>query len=113
MRRILLALAGAILIAGAMAAPSLSAGKSVEIGDNYFVRDAGHATVTIKKGKSLTWHWTGRHSHNVTVSSGPVKFASPTQHHGASFSHRFAKAGTYKIYCTIHGPQMSMTVKVR
>jgi plastocyanin len=110
-RKLLLALAAATLAAGALAAPSLSAGKSVEIGDNYFVRDAGHATVTIKKGQTLTWKWTGMHPHNVTVTKGPQKFASKTQNRG-TFSHKFTKAGTYSIICTIHAPGMTMKVKV-
>ncbi len=113
MRRLLLALAGAVLVTGALAAPSLSAGKSVEVGDNYFVRDAGHATVAIKKGLSLSWHWTGMHPHNVTVLSGPAKFHSATLMHGASYTHKFTRAGTYNIYCTIHGKKMSMKVTVK
>jgi plastocyanin len=111
MRRLLLAVTGALLLAGAMAAPSLSAGKSVKIGDNFFVKNGG-ATVTVKKGTSVTWKWTGHNPHNVTVTSGPKKFASKTQTTG-SFSHKFTKAGTYKILCTIHGPVMSMKVVVK
>jgi plastocyanin len=113
MRRMLVALLGVFLVAGVLAAPSLSAGKSVEIGDNYFVRDAGGATVTIKKGQTLTWKWTGKHPHNVTVKSGPQKFHSATQTKG-TFSHKFTKAGTYSIVCTIHVMQgMTMKVKVK
>lgn len=112
MRRMLLALAGSALTAGVLAAPSLSAGKSVRIGDNYFVRHAGHATVTIRKGESVTWHWTGEHQHSVKVMSGPQKFFSGIKGHGASFSHTFTRTGTYSIYCTVHGPSMSMRVKV-
>ena len=110
MRRMMLALAGAVLAAGLLAAPSLSAGKSVKIGDNYFVRSAGHATVTIKKGTSLKWVWTGHNAHNVTVKTGPAKFASTTVTSG-SYSHKFTKKGTYNIICTIHVAQ-GMTMKV-
>lgn len=112
MRRMLLAFAGALLLTGVLAAPSLSAGKSVEVGDNYFVRDAGHATVTIRKGAALTWKWTGHAPHNVTVKTGPVKFHSVTQKSG-SYAHKFTTAGSYNIYCTIHGPIMSMKVVVK
>ncbi len=113
MRRLLLAVVGAVLLTGALAASSLGAAKSVEVGDNYFVRDAGHATVTVKKGQSLTWHWTGKNPHNVTVKAGPQKFASATQKSG-SFSHKFTKAGTYSIICTIHvGQGMTMKVVVK
>jgi plastocyanin len=111
MRRLLLAVTGALLLAGAMAAPSLSAGKSVKIGDNFFVKNGG-ATVTVKKGTSVTWKWTGHNPHNVTVTSGPAKFHSKTQTSG-SFSHKFTKAGTYSILCTIHAPGMKMKVVVK
>jgi plastocyanin len=94
-----------------MAAPSLSAGKSVKIGDNFFVKDGG-ATVTVKKGTSVTWKWTGHNPHNVTVTGGPAKFHSKTQTSG-SFSHKFTKAGTYSILCTIHAPGMKMKVVVK
>ncbi|HEU0317806.1 MAG TPA: plastocyanin/azurin family copper-binding protein, partial [Solirubrobacteraceae bacterium] len=100
MRRLLLAVVGAVVLTGALAATSLGAGKSVEVGDNYFVRDAGHATVTLKKGQSLTWHWTGKNPHNVTVKAGPQAFHSATQKAG-SFTHKFTKAGTYSVICTI------------
>lgn len=112
MRRTPLALAGALLAAGLLAAPSLSAATSVKIGDDYFVRSSGHATVTIKKGASLTWHWTGHAAHHVAVKSGPAKFNSKTQTSG-SYSHKFTKAGTYNIYCTIHQPDMTMKVVVK
>jgi plastocyanin len=111
MRRLLLAVTGALLLAGAMAAPSLSAGKSVKIGDNFFVKNGG-ATVTVKKGTSVTWKWTGHNPHNVTVAGGPAKFHSKTQTSG-SFSHKFTKAGTYSILCTIHAPGMKMKVVVK
>jgi plastocyanin len=41
-----------------------------------------------------------------------MKFASPTQSKG-SFSKKLAKAGTYKLYCTIHGAAQSLTIRVR
>jgi plastocyanin len=114
MRRMLLAGAGAVLVAGALAASSLSAGKSVEVGDNYFVRDAGHATVTIKKGQAVTWKWSGRNPHTVTVASGPAKFSSKTiTGKGRTYSHTFTKAGTYNIYCKIHGQSMTMKLVVK
>ena len=40
-----------------------------------------------------------------------MKFHSRIQTSG-SYKHKFTKAGTYKIVCTIH-PGMSLTLKVR
>jgi plastocyanin len=114
MRRLLLATAAAVLVTAGLAATSLGAGKSVEVGDNYFVRDAGHATVTIKKGQKLTWKWTGMHPHTVTVRTGPVKFGSAVlKGVGRSYAHTFSRAGTYNIYCKIHGNAMTMKVVVK
>jgi plastocyanin len=112
MRRILFALLAAVLAAGVLAAPSLSAGKSVVVGDNFFGAKNAHPTVTIKKGQAVTWRWTGHNPHNVTVTKGPVKFHSATQSSG-SFAHKFTKAGTYNLICTIHGPIMTMKVIVK
>ncbi len=114
MRRLLVATAGAVVVTAALAAAALGAGRSVEVGDNYFVRDAGHATVTIKKGTKLTWKWTGMHPHTVTVRSGPVKFGSAVlTGAGKSYAHTFTRAGTYNIYCKIHGNAMTMKVVVK
>jgi plastocyanin len=94
-----------------VAGPALSKTRSVEVGDNYFVRDAGGATVKLKKGARLKWEWEGKNPHDVTVKSGPSKFHSTTKRTG-TYSHRFTRRGTYVIYCTVHGSAMSMKVKV-
>ncbi len=57
--------------------------------------------MTVKKGTKVTWKWTGKLPHNVTVISGPKKFHSATQTKG-SFAQTLTKPGTYKIVCTIH-----------
>jgi plastocyanin len=111
MRRLLILVAVPALSA-AVAIPALAATKSVEIDDNYFVRDSGVPTVTVKKNDTVRWNFEGSNPHNVTVKSGPVKFHSSTKKSG-SFKRKLTKAGTYKIYCTIHGNSMSMTLKVK
>ena len=94
------------------AAPALSKTKSVEVDDNYFVHEGKPRTVTVHKGDKVEWEWEeGAHRHNVTVTKGPVKFHSKTQRSG-SFEKRLKTVGTYKIYCTIHSPEMRMTLKV-
>jgi plastocyanin len=45
------------------------------------------------------------------VTKGPVKFASKTKSSG-TFTKKFKKKGTYKLLCTIHAPDMRMTLKV-
>jgi plastocyanin len=102
-----------VLLAGLLAAPAFGATKRVAVGDNWFVRSTGTPTVTVSKGTKVTWRWTGRSLHNVTVTKGPVKFRSGSKLSGR-FSKRLRKAGTYTIVCTVHGARdQSMKLVVR
>jgi plastocyanin len=109
MRTLLLAalITALIAVAGAQA---LAATRSVKIGNNFFVHRGRPSTVSIGRGTTLTWRWSKRGLHNVTVVRGPQRFRSGNRRRG-SFSHRFTKRGTYKIVCTIHSG-MRMTVRV-
>ena len=100
-------LALAAVLAVALASVAYAATKSVGVRDNFF----RPTKLTISKGTKVTWKWSGKVPHNVTVTKGPQKFNSRTQTTG-SYSHVFRKAGTYKILCTIHAPGMKMTVVV-
>lgn len=114
MRRTSNHLAGAVATlaaCGALAIPALAATSSVKVGDNYFVKHGG-AKVTVKKGTTVKWSFKGKSVHNVTVKSGPAKFHSKNLSSG-TYSEKVTKAGTYKIYCTIHGAAMSMTLVVK
>lgn len=104
---LLAGLLGTLLVAG----PALSKTKSVEVDDNYFVKEGAPRTVTVHKGDKVEWEWEGRNPHNVTVKKGPVKFHSQNMTSG-SYEKRLKKVGTYKIVCTIHAPNMRMTLKV-
>lgn len=94
-------------VAAAPVVPALGAGKvrSVSVGDFFFKPGA----LKIKKGTKVKWTWVGMTAHNVTVTSGPNKFHSPTQTSG-TYSHTFNQKGTWHLVCTIHG--FTMTVKV-
>jgi plastocyanin len=112
--RKLIVLATVVVSTALVAGPALAATKTVKVGDVWFISKAkNHGTVTAKVGDTVKWVWTGKMPHNVTVTSGPVKFKSKTQNKG-SFSKKIAKAGTYKIICTIHGVKaQSMTLVVK
>ncbi len=60
----------------------------------------------------MRWRWVGDDEHNVSVRRGPVTFRSDLKDSG-SFSRRMRRSGTYRIICTIHQPDMRMTLKVR
>jgi plastocyanin len=112
MRKLLtIGLLAGLLAALLTAAPALSKRKAIEVDDNYFVREGKAPTVTVSSGDRVVWEWEGRSTHNVTVTRGPVKFASKDKTSG-TFSKKLTKTGTYKIVCTLHKPGMRMTLKV-
>ena len=109
MRRLLiLPILVALLLVGA--APAAAKTRNVKIGDNFFVRNSGVATVSVKKGTIVKWNWTGNHQHNV-VGSGPSSFQSPLKRSG-SYKKKMKKKGTYTIVCSIHA-DMRMKLKVK
>ncbi len=93
------------------AAPAAAATKTVKVGDDWFVRDASPRTVEVPKGTTVQWRWVGDDDHNVSVRRGPVTFRSDLKDSG-TFSRKMRRKGTYKIICTIHQPDMRMTLKV-
>ena len=110
MRKLLVAL----LIAAAsavLAVPALAATRSVKIGDDYYVRKGSVPTVTVSKGTKVTWRWSGKDMHNVSVTKGPAKFRSSFKSSG-TYSKTVKTTGTYTIVCTIHQPDMAMKLRV-
>jgi plastocyanin len=107
---LVLALVGALSV---VLATQAFAASSIRVGDNYFVRSSGVPTVTVKKGSTVTWRFAGNNLHNVVVRSGPAKFRSGARSSG-TFKRRLTRAGTYRIYCSIHGAtdqSMKLVVK--
>ena len=98
----------AVVASVVLAVSAFAATRTISIGDNFY----SPKSLSVSKGTTVKWVWKGKSKHNVTVKSGPITFASKTQSKG-SFSKKLAKAGTYRIYCTIHGTRQSLTIKVR
>ena len=94
------------------AAPAAAATRNVRIGDDYFVRAGSVPTVSVSKGTTVKWNWRGTRAHNVVVRSGPVSFQSAVKRSG-SYKRRMRRKGTYKIVCSIHAPDMAMTLRVK
>jgi plastocyanin len=109
MRKLPLVLILAPLVA---AAPAAAATKNVKIGDDYYVRAGSVPTVTVSKGTTVRWNWRGSRQHNVLVRSGPVSFQSALKRSG-SFRRKMRRKGTYKIVCSVHAPDMAMTLRVK
>ena len=100
------------LIVFLLAAAPASAARNVTVGDDYFVRSSGVATVTVHKGATVTWKWTGRRQHNVVATrKNRTRFQSPLKRSG-SYSHKMVTRGRYRIVCSIHQPDMRMTLVV-
>jgi plastocyanin len=101
------ALAGSLAVAG----PAASKRKTLEVDDDYFVAEGKPRTVTVKVNDTVVWEWEGSNPHDVTVTKGPVKFHSRTKTSG-TYSKKVRRAGTYRIVCTVHRPDMRMRLKV-
>ena len=101
----------AVIIALVLAAPAAAATKNVKVGDDFFVKSGKPRTVTVAKGTTVKWNWKGSDEHNVVVQKGPKHFQSALKSKG-SFKRKLTKRGTYKIICSIHAPDMRMTLKV-
>lgn len=100
-------------VAAATAIPAFAGTHTIRSGDNWYVRDGGRPTVTVRTGSVVTWKFVGSGPHNAVVKSGPQHFRSKVYVHG-SYSHTMVRPGKYLIYCTIHGlKDMSMWLKVR
>jgi len=97
----------------ALAVPAFAATAHVKVGDDWFVRKGSSTpTVTIHKGSTVQWTWSGKHPHNVFQIGGPGHFHSPTHTRTGTFKHRFRTAGTYLFQCTYHaGMRMKVRVK--
>ena len=103
----------ATALAAAVAVPTANAAtRTVRLGDDWFVRDGGSTRVTVDRGTRVRWRWTGRDLHNVVVRRGPTRFQSPLKRSG-SYRKTVRRRGTYRIVCSIHQPDMRMTLRVR
>src|SRR5204863_6033800 len=111
MKKLLAALTVTV-IAAAAAIPAFAGTKGVKIGDNYFVRPANNATVSISKGSPLKFLWRGHAPHNVKKQRGPGAASHSPVRTSGSWTHKFTRGGTYKLVCTIHAG-MKLTVTVR
>ena len=105
------ALAGFLTATLLLVAASAVARQRVRVDDDYFKRAGSPPTVHVSKGERVIWRFRGSSVHNVHVTSGPRRFTSPTKRDGR-YRKRMRARGTYDIVCTIHAPDMAMTLKV-
>jgi plastocyanin len=65
-------------------------------------------TVRVPAGTTVTWRNAGRTDHTVKGRGFFSRAVAP----GASWSHRFARAGSYDYVCTLHPDAMRARVVV-
>jgi plastocyanin len=85
---------------------ALAANAEVKI-DNF---SFGPETLTVPVGTTVTW--TNRDDIPHTVVSTDGVFKSKVRDTDEKFSYRFAKAGTYPYYCSVH-PKMTGKIVVQ
>jgi plastocyanin len=102
----------ALILALVLAAPAAAATRNVTVGDDYFVRPGNPPTVKIVKGTTVKFNWKGSRQHNIVTVRGPAKIECGLRRSG-SCKRKPRKAGTYKLQCSIHAPDMAMTLRVR
>jgi plastocyanin len=105
-----LALAAPVAAGGVAAAdgtaPRAARTVTVTVGDDFY----RPARLTVARRTRVRWVWRGRDVHNVTVTSGPRRFSSPTQRRG-TFARTLRARGRYRIVCTVHGQAMRIRVR--
>jgi hypothetical protein len=82
--------------------------RSTWVGDYAF----GAQRVSLRRGARFTWRFLGGVDHDVTLANGPAGFASPSMRRG-TYTHRFTRAGTYRLFCSLHPARMTQVVIVR
>jgi plastocyanin len=65
------------------------------------------AAITVKAGATVTWTNRDEDAHTVAITGAPV--SQPLQN-GDTFTHVFARPGTYSYLCTIHPFMRGMVV---
>jgi plastocyanin len=86
----------------------VSTAKSTFVGDFRY----GAEQILLKRGQTFTWRFMGQFQHDVTVVGGPEGFSAPWTKTGV-FKHRFTKAGTYRLFCSLHPAKMVQQITVR
>jgi plastocyanin len=106
-RKSLAVLLAAVMVVGLLVFGSiaLAATKTVRVRQPNRWATSG---VTINRGDTVRWTWSGSVPHNVTGRG----FKSRTARR-LTYRRTFRRSGRYAIVCTVHRSTMKMTVRVR
>jgi len=107
-KRLIAAVVAVVALGAAIAVPSLAATQTVCVGpQNRF----GTSSLSIKRGDTVRFRWTGSLPHNVRISAGPQRRTIASVRRSGTVSRRFTRAGRYTIVCDIH-PGMRLCLRV-
>jgi plastocyanin len=109
-------LAGAVVLALAAAGSGVAAAttkkksptKVVSVRDDYY----RPGSLKMKPGTTVKWVWDKNDLNEHSVVDEKGGFQS-TEKLAGTFRHRFKKAGTWHIFCSVHPETMRMTIKVK
>jgi plastocyanin len=68
--------------------------------------------IAIHRGDSLNWQFSDGELHNLTVANAPVGFGGPNLDGGRTYSRKFRRPGTYRLFCALHPVAMTERVRV-
>jgi plastocyanin len=66
----------------------------------------------VYKGATVQWNWRGSRQHNIATISGPRTIEAGVRRSGKVIR-KVTKVGKYVLECSIHSPEMRMTLRVR
>jgi plastocyanin len=108
MKRLIAVLVAVTAVAAAVAVPALAATRTVRVGPQ---TRFGVSSLSIKRGDTVRFRWTGSLPHNVRIAAGPQRGQIASARKSGTVARRFTRAGRYRIVCDIH-PGMRLTLRV-
>lgn len=88
---------------------ALGSGGTINVKDFAFSRP----NIMVRRGAKVRWKFRDEALHDVTLASGPRGFSSPHLNDGRTYTTKFTKKGTYRVFCSLHPVRMTQTVLVR
>ena len=80
----------------------------VPVGDRFF----GAPNLRVKQGSFVTWQFASQELHNVTLANGPQGIGSDNLDGSRTYTQKFTRPGTYRLFCALHPVQMQERIVV-
>jgi plastocyanin len=87
---------------------SAGANTVVPVGDRFF----GAPNLRVKQGSFVTWQFASQELHNVTLANGPQGIGSDNLDGSRTYTQKFTRPGTYRLFCALHPVQMQERIVV-